>query len=135
MRNLLPYHPLVFFWIAEYEDGKALPQFDPETGEENKFTLTDKGKLKKFGWHPFTPELSHKIIERSGLITIPTNNPHYVISLEKGDKLIAKRENIIKFRMKSGVINRETIYVLGKITKHGEKIVYRIKEDGTAEQK
>ena len=129
MRNLLPYHPLVFFWIAEYEDGKALPQFDPETGEENKFALTDKGKLKKFGWHPFTPELAEKIYKRSGLIVIPTNNPSYVINLKKGDKLIAKRENIIKFDLKDGAISRRTVYVLGKV---GGKVL-RIREDGSVE--
>ena len=62
---MLGYHPLVYFWIAEYNDGIALPQFDPESGRENGFADVDHSKLKHFGWYPFTPELEKKISEAS----------------------------------------------------------------------
>jgi len=126
---MLNYRPPVFFWIAEYEDGKAIAQFDPDTGEENRFIFVEQDKLVRFGWYPFTAELSHKIFGRSGLITIPTDNPSYVIDLEHGDQLIATRENRIKFHMKGGEQSRETVYILGRA---GGK-VYRIKEDGTTD--
>ena len=89
----------------------------------------NKDKLVKFGWHPFTPELSEKIFAKTGIITIPTDNPSYTITLEKGDKLIAKRENIVKFNTKGGVVSRKTFYILGKV---GGKIL-RISEDGSVE--
>jgi hypothetical protein len=31
---MLQYRPLKFFWIAEFSDGTATAQFDPDTGEE-----------------------------------------------------------------------------------------------------
>jgi hypothetical protein len=31
---MLQYRPLRFFWIAEFSDGTATAQFDPDTGEE-----------------------------------------------------------------------------------------------------
>jgi hypothetical protein len=30
------YRPLTLFWIAEFSDGSALAQFEPETGKENR---------------------------------------------------------------------------------------------------
>ena len=44
---------LHLFWIAEYQDGTALPQFDPDTGEEHLFKEVDQSKLKRFGWYAF----------------------------------------------------------------------------------
>lgn len=123
---MLNYRPLVFFWIAEYENGTALPQFNPNTGEENKFSLVDLPHVKRFGWYPFTHELSAKILKKTSTVTIPTDNPSYVVNLRKGDKLIAKRENTIKLNMKGGVINRKTVYVLGKV---GGKVL-EIHENG-----
>jgi hypothetical protein len=126
---MLNYRPLIFFWIAEFQDGKALPQFDPKTGEENKFSLVDLPLVRQFGWYPFTPELSRKIYNKTGILTIPSDNPVYTVTLKKGDKLIAKRENIIKFNMKNEVTSRQTVYLLGKA---GEKNL-RIRENGSVE--
>ncbi|HEY4674475.1 MAG TPA: hypothetical protein VIH48_00300 [Candidatus Bathyarchaeia archaeon] len=126
---MLPYRPLVFFWIAEYEDGKAVAQFDPDTGEEKTFALVQEDRLIAFGWYPFKPELSGRITKKSGLVTIATNNPSYRVKLEKGDKLIAKRENVVRLNIKGEVVSRETAYILGKV---GGKIL-RICEDGSVE--
>jgi len=120
------YRPLVFFWIAEYENGKALPQFDPETGEENRFIDVDLKHVKRFGWYPFTPKLAVKIEKATGLTVIPSNNPIYTVTLKNGEQLIAKRHNVIKFNMKGGILSRKTFYVLGKV---GDKILI-ITEDG-----
>jgi len=127
---MLGYRPLVYMWIAEYIDGSALPQFDPETGRENRFADIDHGKLKRFGWYPFTHELAKKILETEGIIVIPVVIPSYVVELKDGERLVAKRENTIKLHTKSGEITRDaTVYVLGK---EGDKIL-RIHEDGSVE--
>jgi len=82
-------------WIAEYGDGSAFPQFDPETGKENPFTAVDQSKLCKFGWYPFSVEMTRKILKTDGIAVIPTNNPLYFIELSENDVLIAKRTNEI----------------------------------------
>jgi len=129
---MLNYRPLVYMWIAEYEGGKALPQFDPHTGEENKFSDVTQNKLVRFGWFPFTFSLAEKIHQKTGLVVIPSNNPPHIIKLKKNSKLIAKRENTIKFNPKTGGISREeTTYLLGEAS--GK--VLRIKEDGTLDGK
>jgi len=111
---LLGYRPLVYFWIAEYDDGSALPQFDPETGRENRFSEVDQLKLKRFGWHPFSLKLAQKILETEKTVVVPTGNPSYTVSLEKGEGLVAYRTNTVKLRIrKGGVDHKETVYVLG----------------------
>lgn len=111
---MLGYRPLVYFWIAEYTDGSALPQFDPETGRENRFSEVDQQKLERFGWYPFTPELAQKILKAEKLVAIPTRNLPYAVRLGNDRKLVAYRTSTIKLRMKSGEVERgETVYVLG----------------------
>ena len=124
---MLGYRPPVYFWIAEYSGGSALPQFDPDTGEENLFRDVDRLKLKRFGWYPFTPELAKKIYEAEGILVIPTSNRPYVIEIQNGQKLVAHRTCSIKMHMRSGGIERgETIYVLGL---EGGKVV-QVNEEG-----
>jgi hypothetical protein len=143
---MLNYRPFTFFWIAEFSDGSALPQFDPETGKENKAdpdwlagapgqppiakdaVFVDK-KLVRFGWYPFTVKLAKKILEAQGVVAIRTRNPSHIVELKDGEKLIAYRTNAIKFNLRGGVCRGETVYVLGKFG--GE--VLRIREDGSVE--
>jgi hypothetical protein len=111
---LLGYRPLVYFWIAEYTDGSALPQFDPETGRENRFSEVYHRKLERFGWYPFTSELAQKIMKAGKLVVIPTRNLSYTVRLGNGRKLVAYRTNTIKLHTESGEVERgETVYVLG----------------------
>jgi hypothetical protein len=124
---LLGYRPLVYFWIAEYTDGSALPQFDPETGKENKFSEIDHQKLYRFGWYPFSPKLAQKILETEKIVVIPTTNQSYNVTLEKDDKLVAYRTNAIKLCVGSGGIEHaETVYVLGI---KGKPLIH-LSEDG-----
>ena len=140
------YRPVCYFWIAEFRDGSALPQFDPETGKENeadpdwlpsrpdqppirKGPLFANKKLLRFGWYPFTLELADKILEEEGLVVIPTKNPLHVVELKDGEKLIAYRTNAVKLSLPGGVSRGETVYVLGKVG--GE--VSHIREDGSIE--
>lgn len=122
---MLGYRPLIYFWIAEYTDGSALPQFDPETGKENRFSEVDPQKLERFGWYPFSLKLAQQVLRREKIRVIPTRNPAYVVSVENGDKLVAYRTNTIKLHTaKGGVEHDETVYVLGveggKILQVGE---------------
>ena len=124
---MLGYRPLVYFWIAEYTDGSALPQFDPETGRENKFSEVDHQKLKRFGWYPFSLKLAQKILKTEKTVVIPTKNQSYTVTVEKGDRLVAYRTNTIKLHTrKGGVDHGKTVYVLGV---EGEKIL-QINEEG-----
>jgi len=124
---MLGYRPLVYFWIAEYTDGSALSQFDPETGRENRFLEVDQLKLKRFGWYPFSVELAQRILEAEKVAVIPSRNRAYTVALNHDDKLVAYRTNVIKLQMRSGGVEyAETVYVLGI---KGKKI-FRINEDG-----
>lgn len=144
VQEMLKYRPLTFFWIAEFSDGSALPQFDPETGRENKadpdWLPSAEGqppvvkdpvflskKLVRFGWYSFTSELARKILETQGIVVLPRNNPSHVVDLKDGEKLIAYRTKAIKFGFRGGVSRGETVYMLGKV---GGKVL-RIHEDGS----
>jgi hypothetical protein len=45
------------FWVAEYSNGEALPQFDPFTGLENSFAQVDHRQVIRFWWLPITPRM------------------------------------------------------------------------------
>jgi len=88
----LGYNPPCFFWIAEFKDGKATPQFDPDTGEESFLDYEkESDKLKSFGWYP----ISYALAEKMPIEARVKNLPRFVLHLEKGDKLIAKRRQSI----------------------------------------
>jgi hypothetical protein len=51
--------PIVeMFWVAEYNNGKALPQFNPFTGEENSFSKVDHKSVIRFWWLPISYKMS-----------------------------------------------------------------------------
>lgn len=99
--------PIPYFWIAQYKDGQALPQFDPVTGVENLFKDIDQSNLIRFGLYPFSSELSAKV-------SCSISNPlleQIVINLDKDDKLVFLRRNYIqRSRNKE---NRFMEYLLG----------------------
>ena len=111
---MLGYRPLVYFWIAEYTDDSALPQFDPETGKENRFSEIDHRKLHRFGWYPFSPKLAQQILKAEKMVVIPSRNRSYTVIVENGDRLVAYRTNTIKLHTrKGGVDHGGAVYVLG----------------------
>jgi hypothetical protein len=111
---LLGYRPLVYFWIAEYTDGSALPQFDPETGKENRFSDVDQQRLRRFGWYPFTLNLAKKVLETEETVVVPTRNQSYAVTLDEDDVLVAYRTNTVRLQVrKGGVEHGEVVYVLG----------------------
>lgn len=91
----LGYRPIVYMWVAEYRDGSALPQFDPDTGKENPFSSVNQFKLCRFGWYPFSVEMMGKTLKGEGIIGLPTNNSPYTVELKSNDKLVAHRKNVV----------------------------------------
>lgn len=88
------YRPPVFMWIAEYEDGTCLPQFDPGTGEEHLFKEVDLSRLRAFGWYPFTVELAEKLKHRQVLV-VPSSSSYVRLKLGDDQKLFQKKEQEI----------------------------------------
>ncbi len=51
--------PIVeMFWVAEYNNGQALSQFDPFTRTENSYSRVDHKNVLRFWWLPITPKLT-----------------------------------------------------------------------------
>ena len=130
---------LHLFWIAEYQDGTALPQFDPDTGEEHMFKEIDHARLKRFGWYAFAAELAGKVPNA----VVNLNLKHYVLSLRPraqrgGGNLIAYRTTTVSFSLKTLDVSRHSAdeYVLG--LQHGtlnpeHRTVMHIFTDGRVE--
>lgn len=85
---------LHLFWIAEYQDGQALPQFNPDTGAEHLFKEVDHSKLKRFGWYAFPRNLANKV-------AYAAHNPcltSYTVDIPPGATLVAHRTTSITFK-------------------------------------
>jgi len=57
-------HPICYFWIAHYNDGTCLPQYDPNDYHANKITDIDQSKLVKVGWYPLSPLAAEELNKR-----------------------------------------------------------------------
>lgn len=116
-------------WIAEYEDGTVFPQFDPKTGKENLFKDIDMTRLKRFGWHNFSPELAQELFIKGVKVRSTYPPISVVLDIKRGEELVATRRNTIKYSVGGGYQHDETIYVLGI----KDKAYVFISEDGTIE--
>lgn len=111
---------LRFFWIAEYNNGECLPQFDFITGEENLFKEVDQDKLIRFSWYPFTFDLSQKVPDS---IVNPLFGK-FTLQVRPDDKLFARRRNYLQ----QGTDIRFTQYLLGN-----QDFIMIIDENGNCE--
>ena len=127
MSEDIGYNPLSFFWIAEYTDGTCLPQFDPEDGHENMFYQVQQGRLRSFGWFPFTQELAEKIKSHTACRIEPLLS-YFRVVLKEGMRLIAHRQNHA-----SPTRGRWTFYMLGMGYPDGSTFVMKIDEAGNVE--
>lgn len=89
------YNPQVLFWIAEYKDGQALPQYNPDTGEECLFKSVDQNRLVTFGWYPFSPQMAI-VLQKKGIEVRPVRLPSYVLRLSSDMRLIALRRQYVR---------------------------------------
>ena len=102
--------PLQYFWIIEYSDGTALPQFDPDTGIENKIDL-DRDDIVRISWNPVTYEMKiadDKIIRDVGLDT-----RRIIVDIEESETPIIYRENHLSFTGSMAGLQRVK-YIIGK---------------------
>lgn len=101
---------LAMFWIAEYTDGMALPQFDPDTGKENLFKEIDMSRLSRFGWYPFN-EKTHALVPNS--VCLPLS--FITVAVKPEDKLIAHRTVSMDFKPATNKISNHIAdeYALG----------------------
>jgi hypothetical protein len=128
----MQYRPLKFFWIAEFSDGTAVAQFDPDSGKEvmahpdwlpsktkNGFIVKDgkeiqyreaypvpahfKGKqVVKIGWYPFTEVLAEKIFEATGKLVIPSSLKPFTVKVGCREKPVCYRSHAVKIDMRKG---------------------------------
>jgi len=104
--------PLVYMWVAHFEDGRILPQFDFETGVENLYraVLEYPSRIKKLGFYPIPPDLATKI--EAPVLSKPL--PRYEVNIPEGTKPIILKRNYIKYGFRTGRIKeRSIIYILG----------------------
>jgi Zn finger protein HypA/HybF involved in hydrogenase expression len=91
------FRPLVYFWIAFYNDETCLPQFDIESGKENNFRDIDQSKLDKFGIFPFTATMALNANRIKGFMVAleVANLPYFIMKLQENQRLIFFRRNKI----------------------------------------
>ena len=128
--------PLVFFWIAEFEDGKAIPQFRPENGEEILFKeVLERMKvvqLIRIGWYPFSHELAERV-NSTGTPAFPSTLPTYRVPLDGEKRPIIKR--VVELAGDSGTMKNE-FYILGwqrTVDGRNEKDIITIDGKGNVE--
>lgn len=88
----------VFFWIAHYEDGTSLPQYDPYTLDTHIFDEVEQNKLIKFGLYPFPSNLAKRLREEKGL-NVKSNIflPRYEVNIDDDKRVIgALTTNYVK---------------------------------------
>lgn len=89
--------PLIYMWIAFYDNRQVLPQFDFETGIENPYVSIDQTKLIKFGLFPINKDFSDKINNVAGRQIVESKNvPIHILKLDKNQRLIYVRRNYIR---------------------------------------
>jgi len=98
-------------WIAHFEDGRILPQFDFETGIENLYraVLEYPSRIKKLGFYPIPTDLATKI--EAPVLSKPL--PRYEVNIPEGAKPVILRRNYIKYGLRTGIKERSIIYILG----------------------
>ena len=102
------------FWIAEYQDGTALPQFDPETGKEHLFSEVDQAKLKRFGWYAFPYDMLSKIPQAVFSLVLDRYTVDIPIADHPAPTLIAYRTTTLKVTLDGTPKKHEADeYVLG----------------------
>jgi len=99
--------PLVYQWIAHYNDGTSYPQFDTESYEENSFIKIDKDKLIKFGIYPFKKDFAYKVSKKQSVVSLGFL-PIYEINIENEERLIHYRQVFI---------SQETFHICQKCKK------------------
>lgn len=103
--------PLKYFWIVEYLDGKALSQFDPDTGKELQWSEVDESRVCKVSWAEFSRDLSDKI--KIETISVKRPKIHHV-DFNPGEKILICRRNHLAVSQKISKYGHRIEYLIGK---------------------
>ncbi len=86
--------PYDLTWIAIYEDGSELAQYN-EDGTENKYIDIDRRKLRRFN------------------LLLPDGKIFYSLFIKPFQKLIFRRRTLVRMAVRSEEETREVIYLVG----------------------
>jgi len=122
----MDYNPLYFMWLAEFDNGDCISQFNYDTGKEILWKNINVKRIKKLSWITIPLELSQKIFTMEGIYTHPSIiSKIYSVEYENNEMPLIYRRNYIKFS-KTKIISRKTKYILGKIKNNKKEIIYEL---------
>lgn len=95
--NVIPEKTVPYMWIAFYNDGTCLPQFDPDIGQQHFFKEVDQNRIDKFGLFPIPQRLADKL---GGQYYSNPLLPHHILRLKPNQRLIGgiRRESQSMFK-------------------------------------
>jgi hypothetical protein len=127
---------LVYFWVAHYADGNCLPQFNPNTGEEQAFRDIEQNKLVRFGYYPFSEDFANFLKEK-GHDVESRSLPIVEVNIYPPRRLIAYRTRTLSMSLQGSGETKETIkYVIGyqeTIEGRNRKVLVQVDENGNVE--
>jgi len=102
-----------FYWVAEYADGSGLPQYDPVTGQENRYGDIDRSQLVAFHLRPFDAKLA----DLTGNFCNPFL-PVFSLKVNEGEELTHYRRTEVSYGVgeeaaRAGVVAEIKFVALG----------------------
>jgi len=106
-------------WIAHYDNGDCLPQYDPETKKENMWFDVDKTRLTKLGYYPYNsdfqiiPIMSFELDIKDGLKPIIFRRNSITVNVNDKDRF--ETEYILGYEDECGIKHLISISDIGKV--------------------
>ena len=97
------------FWVAEYNNGQALPEYDESTGTINPFSHVNHKDVLRFWWMPITPRMMQ-------VFPYTRYNPllkRHAVDVKGSKGFVARRINIVLNTSGQGIVHKVKCYVLG----------------------
>lgn len=113
-----------FMWIVQYADGTCTPQFDFETGLENRWGDIKEEDIVKVGYYAYIKTDSVFLLD----------NPRFEVEIGENQEPIVFRRNEIRFDPNGAVLEHVTMYVLG-YEQNGAKHLMTISSEGSVYSK
>ena len=98
------------FWVAEYKNGLALPEYDEFTRMVNSFSHVNHKDVLRFWWLPITPKMTQRF---PNLRVNPLLKRH-AVALSGSKGFVARRMEVkLNFGIGRKPLTRVRCYVLG----------------------
>jgi len=123
-------------WIAQFADGRAIPQFDPASGKEQLWAEVQAyvPAMTRLGWYPFTPSLARRLQTQGIVVRCLPWSMRLELDFEESDVPIIKRRHLMRVGVRHGNgRGDETYYILGR-RRGDEAMVYVLNEKGQRRQ-